>query len=259
MGKSLRELKEKLMALGGRTIEPNHRDFLDLKELIDDMMTVRENTLSSDTGGDYSGSTCATHNTISNYGLSEGDVDELSIKNCACNTVTDSTPFCSSRTGVDVCRCNGRTSWNCSCEYRTACTCNTVNTCTCNTQPDSSFGYTCTCQSRTRVADCQGKVIECTCRSRTKPPSGGAYCDCYNRVTCACNQRSSTPACSCNTQYQCTCQNRTDTVYGDVSDCPSRTTCTSDTYVGPDCSSRTGVSPCQCDTRCACNVKNAFE
>lgn len=256
MGKSLRELKEKLMALGGRTIEPNHRDFLDLKELIDDMMAVRENTLSSDTGGDYSGSTCATHNTISNYGLSEGDVDELSIKNCACNTVTDSTPFCSSRTGVDVCRCNGRTSWNCSCEYRTACTCNTVLTCSCQSRTSNLYyDDICLCYDRTSSMDCTSRHHpssgNCTCNTRTGTPIW--TCRCYTRTgEPACQCLSRTTPCSCHSRDACDSNSHT-------SNCPSRTTCTSDTYVGPDCSSRTGVPPCQCDTRCACNVKNAFE
>lgn len=287
MGKSLRELKERLMALGGRTIEPNHRDFQDLKTLITDMMSVRNNPPPSSGSGYYSGTVCSTHSDVGSYALSESDIDDLVISGCSCDSVNDRTPYCSSRT---TCLCHSRTSSSCSCHSRTACTCDgrTTYSCTCydRTACTCNSETTCTCQNRTSSVactsrysatnkSCEGQHI--TQSSHTSFCSGHSYdgslhivmrsCTCNTRTTYIQYTRDTWPLCTCvyrtaavtcdalSTDAVCSSRTACQSYSYEGADCPNRTSCTSYVYEGSNCSSRTA---CSCNSRCACNVENRF-
>lgn len=249
MSLSLRELKEYLKNKGGYSIEPNHNQLKDLRDLVDDMMEQRSGTPPSTGSGSYSGITCIGHTPVGDYNLSLGDINTLDIKGCSCNEVNDTTGYCTGRTYTPTCICDVDT--YCNCRSRTS-----ASTCECNTRTG-----TCECQSRGTACECHGRIKPCTCVSRTL-----AYtCICNDRTgTCDCQVRtyadrcagvvwcdcfSRTGSCTCNTRTACDCQSRT---YASTCYCNYRTgTC--------NCVSRTYTSTCTCNGRCACNAENRFE
>lgn len=224
---SLRELKEYLIAKEGYTINPNHNQLADLKELVNDMINVRNESPPSSGPGSYSGTTCNGHQNIESYSLSLGDIKALDIKGCSCNAVENKTAYCESRTYI--CSCNSNTP---------ACECNTrTYTCSCN-----SNSPTCTCNSRTTTCDCYSRWGE---GDNLHEEIGG-------KLVCICKTRTAQPTCTCNMRYGCDCEYRT-------SSCGSRNT--SDVQCGSrtsSCGSRDTTS-CTCNGRCACNTEKRFE
>lgn len=199
MGLSLRELKEELIAKGGYTITPNHSQLADLKSLVDDMLNVRSGSPPGSGSGYRSGTTCNGHQAINDYELSLGNIGDLDIKGCSCNSVNDTTAYCRSRTytcscnsNTPTCTCNGRTSSSCDCQNR-------INwpQCSCNSRTCSLVGNT------GNVCECVSRFTEygCTCNSRTSES-----CNCQSR-TSSCGSRNTT-SCTCNGRCACNSEKR---------------------------------------------------
>ena len=295
---SYKELKDILISKGGYTINANHNQLNDLKMLLEDMNQVRNGTKPGTGTDDYSGTNCNGHINKFQYNekLSLGDMYDVisNIKSEVCPSVKNSTCGCVSRSSTPVCQCNTRTACDCQsrtysttdctsnvgsqCPSRTSCSCNSnVPMCTCNARTASS----CDCQSRTRVREtkctCMNRDGSCSCQVVSYPPEKP---NC-SKVTigqiphCICDVLSSTiePACICDsrTSEPCSCQSRTSSC-GTVQlscqcntrtacDCQSRTIQTTDCTdnVGAQCPSRTSISACTCNGRCACNSEKRFE
>ncbi len=237
MGLSLRELKDTLISKGGYTITPAYTQLADLKSLVDNMMAVRSGAAPGSGSGSYSGITCTGHQNVGNYSLSLGDINALNIKGCSCDSVTNTTGYCTSRTGGNSCSCDDRTG-SCDCVSRTS---NPI--CTCN------LNATCTCQNRTGHDVCGCDYDTCQCQMRTK--NGEEDCQCYSRTeSCICEDVYA-PICTCNLNATCTCQNRTA-----ESVCSCNVRASGSGFC--DCESRTASGACQCNGRCACNTEKRF-
>lgn len=240
MGLSLKELKEYLVAKQGYTITPNHSQLMDLKLLVDDMMSVRSES-SPGTGSGYnSGTKCIGHQVVTDYKVSLGDIKSLNIKSCSCHQVNDTTAYCDSRTYT--CSCNSNIPL-CDCNLRTgSCSCNS-NTPLCN------------CNARTAIyCDCQSRWAEGACECDSDH-CGDEGCTCDGRQRgCSCRSRTASDICNCysRTADYCDCQSR---IYSCGTVSPSECTCVSRTSA---CGSRDTIS-CTCNGRCACNSEKRFE
>lgn len=228
MALSLRELMNTMIAKQGYLISPQYRQILDLKNLVNDMYSVRN----------ASGSVCTGHSGTTYTGkLSLGDINSVvsAIKACSCHTVSRTVCDCQGRTGGSSCDCYSR-SPSCSCYNRTA-----PIGCTCNSRDAACGG----CHSRTSVSGCQTVYDDsCQCFNRT------TSCQCVVRTeTCTCLSRTGEPMCQCyGRSPTCDCQSRSG---GSSCDCDSR-----DSACG--CQSRTGTSACNCDGRCSCQAVKEF-
>ena len=217
---SLRGVKEKAESKQGYTVTPQHRHLQDLKNLLDDLYSVRAGAhCPSHTGSEYTGN------------LSVGDMNQAldnEIAPCSCHERKQTVCDCVNRTGIAACDCNVRTG-PCNCQSRTS-----AASCSCNLR-----GGACSCDTRTNAGG-----GSCWCQSRGSVDESCNYCSCWYN-------------CACNVHYYCDCQSRTSQCF--CQSRTSAATCSCDVRTSSCvCASRTSTPTCDCDGRCSCDTVKEF-
>lgn len=220
MGLSLLELRNELVGKGGITVTANYGHLNHLKDIVNNMLTVRSTAISPTCTTVFArtGSSCTGHTSKRTYdstGTSLRDIQAFSdahLKRCTCDTVKTTGCECMSN---QSCECVSNDS--CDCESRSGCSWHMDDSCDCQGV------QSCDCESRSGY--CDGYAIE----------YGGVVCDCEYRCgdvsTCSCQSVCSNN-CVCNSESDCDWY---------VTDCG--------------CDNRTG---CACNTRCSCNAVRNF-
>lgn len=215
MSTSLKQLQEYLVnTVKGTSGTHGYSSLNDLKNLVNNMITVRSGAPPASGSGSYSGVICTGHTTKKMYdssGLSLGDIKSFSdsyLKKCTCDGGhTVKVAYCPSRTTCtcvsqndtcacdwDECSCNSVScTFNCDCrsvevEHRCSCDVDDYG-CDCVVE----VGNECTCQSRTAKTDCEGKgsdadewgcTFNCYCQNRSACGTVSVSCQCNARCTC---------------------------------------------------------------------------